>query len=69
MVAFVRAGYPQGGPATDYVPLLALLQRRLLDDEVVAVASELARHGSMPIDGTDIRVAIHKITNEMPSPR
>jgi hypothetical protein len=68
MVAFVRAGYPQGVPATDYVPLLALLQRRLSDDEVVAVASELARHGTMPIDGTDIRVAINKITDEMPSP-
>jgi hypothetical protein len=68
MVAFVRAGYPQGVPATDYVPLLALLRRRLSDDEVVAVASELARHGTMPIDGTDIRVAITKITDEMPSP-
>jgi hypothetical protein len=68
MVAFVRAGYPQGVPATDYVPLLALLRRRLSDDEVVTVASELARHGTMPIDGTDIRVAITKITDEMPSP-
>jgi Protein of unknown function (DUF3349) len=68
MVAFVRAGYPQGVPATDYVPLLALLRRRLSDDEVVTVASELARHGTMPIDGTDIRVAITKITGEMPSP-
>jgi len=68
MVAFVRAGYPQGVPATDYVPLLALLRRRLSDDEVVAVASELAQHGTMPIDGTDIRVAITKITDEMPSP-
>jgi Protein of unknown function (DUF3349) len=68
MVAFVRAGYPQGVPATDYVPLLALLRRRLSDDEVVTVASELARHGTMPIDGTDIRVAITKITDEMPAP-
>jgi hypothetical protein len=68
MVAFVRAGYPRGVPATDYVPLLGLLRRRLSDDEVVAVASELVRHGTMPIDGTDIRVAINKITDEMPSP-
>jgi hypothetical protein len=28
MVAFVRAGYPQGVPETDYIPLLALLRRR-----------------------------------------
>jgi Protein of unknown function (DUF3349) len=68
MVAFVRASYPRGVPATDYVRLLALLRRRLSDDEVVAVASELVRHGTMPIDGTDIRVAINKITDEMPSP-
>jgi Protein of unknown function (DUF3349) len=68
MVAFVRAGYPQGVPENDYIPLLALLRRRLSDDEVAAVASELARHGTMPIDGTDIRVAINKITDEMPSP-
>jgi Protein of unknown function (DUF3349) len=68
IVGFLRAGYPEGVPATDYVPLLALLQRRLSDDEVVAVASELAAHGTMPIDGTDIRVAISKITDEMPSP-
>jgi hypothetical protein len=33
MVAFVRAGYPQGVPETDYIPLLALLRRRLSDDE------------------------------------
>ena len=41
VVAFLRAGYPHGVPATDYVPLIALLRRRLSDDEVV-VASELA---------------------------
>jgi hypothetical protein len=68
IIGFLRAGYPEGVPATDYVPLLALLQRRLSDEEVVAVASELARHGTILIDGTDIRVAINKITDEMPSP-
>lgn len=68
VVAFLRAGYPQGVPATDYVPLIALLRRRLSDDEVVAVASELAARGELPIDATDIHVAITKITDEMPSP-
>jgi hypothetical protein len=66
VVAFLRAGYPHGVPATDYVPLIALLRRRLSDDEVVAVAAELAGHGQLPIDATDIRVAIIKITDEMP---
>jgi len=54
MLAFVRAGFP--------------LRRRLSDDETVAVAFELARHGAKPIDETDIRVAINELTDEMPSP-
>ena len=67
VVAFLRAGYPHGLPATDYVPLIALLRRRLSDDEIVALASELSVGGVLPIDATDIRVAITKITDQMPS--
>src|ERR1700730_8368255 len=68
IVAFLRAGYPEGVPAHDYIPLLALLRRRLSDDEVIAVATELMADGGMPVDGTDVRVAITKLTDEMPSP-
>ncbi len=68
VVAFLRAGYPHGVPATNYVPLLALLRRRLSDEEVVAVASELTAHGQLPVDAIDIRAAIIKMTDEMPSP-
>ena len=68
VVTFLRAGYPHGVPATDYVPLIALLRRRLSDDEVVGVVSELVAGGVLPIDATDIRVAISKITDEMASP-
>lgn len=67
IVAFLRTGYPEGVPRTDYFPLMALLPRRLSEDEVVAVASPLAARGMMPIEGTDIRVAITKITHEVPS--
>lgn len=67
VVAFLRAGYPQGVPATGYVPLLALLRRRLSDEEVVAVASELTAQGELPVDAVAIRVAIIKITDGMPS--
>ena len=67
MVAFVRAGYPQGVPETDYVPLLALLRRRLSDDEVAAVATQLAARGELNIDAADIGVAITRITDELPS--
>ena len=68
VVAFVRAGYPQGVPETDYIPLLALLRRRLSDDEVTAVATQLAARGEMNIDSADIGVAITRITDEIPSP-
>ncbi len=40
IVGFLRAGYPEGVPDGDYIPLVALLRRRLSDDEVVAVATE-----------------------------
>ena len=67
MVAFIRADYPQGVPETDYVPLLALLRRRSSDDEVAAVATQLAVRGEMNIDAADIGVAITRITDELPS--
>jgi hypothetical protein len=67
IVAFLRAGYPEGIPTNDYIPLLALLRRRLTDDEVIAVATELMSTGDMPVEGTDVRVAITKLTDDMPS--
>ncbi len=38
VVDFLRAGYPDGVPRQDYVPLLALLRRQLTDAEVLEVA-------------------------------
>jgi hypothetical protein len=67
IVAFLRAGYPEGVPTNDYIPLLALLRRRLSDDEVLAVATELMSIGHTPVEGTDVRVAITKLTDDMPS--
>jgi hypothetical protein len=66
-VAFVRAGYPHGVPQTDYIPLLALLRRRLSDEEVAAVARELATRGELKVDVAEIGVAITRITDELPS--
>ncbi|NGX09126.1 DUF3349 domain-containing protein [Mycobacteroides franklinii] len=68
IVKFLRAGYPNGVPATDYIPLLALLKRRLSDDEVISVSNELAADGHLPIDGSDIRVAVTKVTDDLPEP-
>jgi hypothetical protein len=69
VVGFLRAGYPEGVPAHDYVPLLALLRRRLSDEEVIAVATELTSGGKIvPVGGADVGVAITKLTDEVPSP-
>jgi hypothetical protein len=67
-VAFVRANYPTGMPATGYVPLAALLPRRLCDDEITAITSKLMMRRRSPISSADIGVEITRITNEMPSP-
>ncbi|MFG1790143.1 DUF3349 domain-containing protein [Nocardia sp. NPDC049149] len=66
IIDWLRAGYPDGVPESDYIPLLALLRRRLSDDEVRQIAAELAGSGDLP-DKTDIQVMITKVTNEMPS--
>jgi hypothetical protein len=68
IIAFVKAGYPTGMPATGHVSLAALLSRRLSDDEITAIASELIARGHWPISTADVGVAITRITNEMPAP-
>lgn len=64
VVKFLRAGYAEGAPPTGYIPLLALLRRRLSDDEILALAAEVAARG---INGIDIGAAITRITHELPA--
>ncbi len=68
IVAFVRAGYPTGMPATGYVPLAALARRRLCDDDISAIASNLITRRLSPISSVDIGVEITRITNHLPTP-
>jgi Protein of unknown function (DUF3349) len=65
VVSWLRAGYPEGVPATDTFAVLALLTRRLSNDEVVAVAQDLMQRGCF--DRIDIGVAISKLTDDLPS--
>jgi hypothetical protein len=67
VVAFLRSGYPTGMPATGYVPLLALLPRRLADDEITVITSRLIARGRRAIGTADVGVEITRITQEMPS--
>jgi Protein of unknown function (DUF3349) len=67
IVAFVKAGYPSFMPATGYAPLAALLPRRLSDDEIVIITTELVLRRHWPISSADIGVEITRVTNDMPS--
>ncbi|WP_265445034.1 DUF3349 domain-containing protein [Flexivirga meconopsidis] len=56
ILGWLRAGYPDGVPPTDFPPILALLQRRLTKDEVKQVARELIageKAGGAGVDGAD----------------
>ena len=66
VVAWLRAGYPEGIPPTDYIPVLALLSRRLSNDEVKLVTRDLIARGDF--DHVDIGVLITQITDELPTP-
>jgi hypothetical protein len=66
IVSWVTAGYPDGVPGSDRVPLFALLSRRLSNDEIKTVVQELIdRH---EIDDVDIGVLITQMTDGLPTP-
>lgn len=69
IVEWLRTGYPEGVPEQDFVPLLALLERRLSHDEVRQITDRLVGDGDLPITKADIAVLITKVTNEMPAER
>lgn len=68
-VAWVRAGYPAGVPERDYIPLMAVLHRRLGDQEVADLGAELAHKGLLPADHIDVGAGILGRTDEVPSPQ
>ncbi len=67
VVAFLRASYAKGAPDVGYGPLLALLPRRVTDDEVTAIARKLLAVGR--IDNANVGVAIIAVTDAMPARR
>ncbi|MBV9320287.1 MAG: DUF3349 domain-containing protein [Mycobacterium sp.] len=65
IIGWVNTGYPEGVPGPDRVPLLALLKRRLTDEEVNAVVQDLIDRGKF--EPVDIGVLITQITEQMPA--
>ncbi len=68
IIGWLRAGYPQGIPHSDYVALFAVLHRHLTDFEVVAIADELAASNpDSEITRAEIQEAITRIAKEQPA--
>jgi Protein of unknown function (DUF3349) len=65
IIGWLRAGYPEGVPDVDYIPLFALLGSQLTDSEVASVADALANE-SDPDSAEAIRTAIKSVTHEQP---
>lgn len=66
IVGWLRAGYPEGVPYHDYLPLFAVLGSQLSNDEVTLIADELA-FSTDPQSAGAIRKAIGDITQTRPS--
>jgi hypothetical protein len=65
IVGWLRAGYPEGVPSQDYMPLFALLSSQLTDAEITTIADELAGAGD-PASAHAIRDAIGAVTHDRP---
>jgi hypothetical protein len=67
VVNWLRAGYPEGVPARDFIPLVAILERRLTKREVKAVTKQLKANGLLSPDTDDIENAITAQIHETPT--
>ena len=63
IVDWLRAGYPEGVPEHDYIPLFALLGSQLTNDEVTAIAEELETTSGDPESAEAIKRAISAVTD------
>jgi len=66
VVDWLRAGYPEGVPDVDYIPLFALLGSELSNNDVELIAEDLAS-SSDPQSAEAIRKAIAAVTNTKPN--
>src|ERR1700759_3892678 len=62
---WVRAGYPEGLPPKDYIPLFALLGTQVTSEDLHEIGDELA-NSSDPQSAAAIKQAIIDVTNVKP---
>ncbi|MBT0565941.1 DUF3349 domain-containing protein [Williamsia sp. CHRR-6] len=67
---WLRKGYPEGVPPTDYFPLLALLKRSLDEEQITrAILIMFKEHGTDdPVTEEQIRGAIASVIEKEPNP-
>jgi hypothetical protein len=65
IVGWLRAGYPEGVPEHDYIPLFALLGSQLTNEEVGLIAEDLSSAAD-PASREAIKKAISDVTNTKP---
>ena len=66
VIGWLHSGYPEGVPPKDYFPLLAVLQRKLTDQEIREVVDALIEDVDTPIEVSEIEDTIIRLTREMP---
>ena len=66
IVGWLRAGYPDGVPQQDYIPLFALLGQQLTREELHDIADELTTSAD-PNSAQAIRDAIEMVTHVQPN--
>lgn len=66
---WLHKGYPEGVPAKDYYPLLALLARTLDEDQVVQAAFGILKQAdpASPVTDEQIREAVHEVIAKEPN--
>jgi hypothetical protein len=62
IIGWLRAGYPDGVPDVDYIPLFALLGSQLTNSEVNDIAGELAKESDQS-SAEAIKHAIAAVTS------
>lgn len=67
---WLRAGYPEGVPRKDYLPLLGVLRRSLTEEDISAIADDLVlatASGDDPISREEIAQMIQRTVIQSPS--
>jgi Protein of unknown function (DUF3349) len=69
VLGWLHDGYPEGVPQKDYFPLLALLKRSLMEEEVVTAAQSILKSSdSDSVTELQIRDAVHAVIEKEPNP-